>query len=183
MRPRPLNKITKGGFMKNFIKTLIIVSAFLSIGCMQVFATNISNEITTQVNTTNNITDLADYQEKAKGIRAEINALSEQIKELRTYNSSVNAKLKALNEKYKTDKSVISSDTMKQIKELRKSIKSVEAEEKTVTEESTIKALVQNKEYDKALAKLNETLENKKARLKTLQGRNAIWRQIDALIG
>ena len=72
---------------------------------------------------------------------------------------------------------------MKQIKELRKSIKTVDAPEKTITEDGSIKSLVQNKEYDKALAKLHETLEHKKAQLKTLQERNAIWRQIDALIG
>ena len=174
----------KGGFMKNFIKTLIIVSAFLSISCTQAFATNIGNEMTTtQDNITYGITDLADYRVKAKEIRTEINGLTTQIKELKEYNSGVNAKLKALNEKYKTDKSIISNDTMKQIKELRKSIKTVDAPEKTITEDGSIKSLVQNKEYDKALAKLHETLEHKKAQLKTLQERNAIWRQIDALIG
>ena len=42
---------------------------------------------------------------------------------------------------------------------------------------------IKNKEYDKALAKLNETLEAKKEQLGVLQERNAIWHQIDALIG
>lgn len=171
--------------MKKLIKTLIVVSTFLSIGSIQVFASNIDiGETTIQYSANQNENAKAHaYLEKSKAIRAEINDLTTQIKELREYNSSVNAKLKVLNEKYKTDKSVISSETMKQIKELRKSIKTVETQEKTVTEDNTIKTLVQNKEYDKALAKLNETLENKKARLKTLQERNAIWRQIDALIG
>ena len=171
--------------MKKIIKTIFITSAFVTIGIMQSFATNINatNQASNYITGSNeNAKDHA-YIEKSKAIRAEINALNAEIKELREYNSGVSSKLKALNERYKTDKSIISSDTMKQIKELRKSIKTVDKPEKTITEDGSIKSLVQNKEYDKALAKLNETLENKKAQLKTLQERNAIWRQIDALIG
>lgn len=171
--------------MKIFFKTITITLTFLTIGCVQVFATNINdfNAMPNYIAETNaNAKDYA-YIEKSKAIRAEISALTSQIKELKEYNSNVNAKLKSLNEKYKTDKSIISHDAMRQIKELRKSIKTVDMPEKTITEDGSIKSLVQNKEYDKALAKLNETLENKKAQLKTLQERNAIWRQIDALIG
>lgn len=171
--------------MKNIFKALVILSTFLTIGTMQVFATSIEYTVPeTQfiAGSNENAKDHA-YIEKSKAIREEIQTLTTQIKELREYNITVNAKLKALNEKYKIDKSVVSNDTMKQIKELRKSIKTVETQEKTVTENDSIKTLVQNKEYDRALAKLNETLENKKAQLKTLQERSAIWRQIDALIG
>ena len=169
--------------MKKIFKTLLIVTAFLTIGTVQAFATNINaTGLASQYNVDSNAKDHT-YIEKSKAIRAEINALSTQIKELREYNSNVNNKLKALNKQYKTDKSIISNDVMRQIKELRKSIKTVDIPEKTITEDDSIKSLVQNKEYDKALAKLNETLENKKAQLKTLQERNAIWRQIDALIG
>ena len=175
----------KGGFMKKIIKTIFITSAFVTIGIMQSFATNINatNQASNYITGSNENAKDHTYIEKSKAIRAEINALNAEIKELREYNSGVSSKLKALNERYKTDKSIISSDTMKQIKELRKSIKTVDKPEKTITEDGSIKSLVQNKEYDKALAKLNETLENKKAQLKTLQERNAIWRQIDALIG
>ena len=169
--------------MKRIISTIFITTAFLIIGAMQAFATNINatNPASTYI-ADSNATDYS-YIEKSKAIRAEINAISAQIKELREYNSNVNNKLKALNKQYKTDKSIISNDVMRQIKELRKSIKTVDIPEKTITEDDSIKSLVQNKEYDKALAKLNETLENKKNQLKTLQERNAIWRQIDALIG
>ena len=171
--------------MKRIISTLFITTAFLIIGAMQAFATsvNAANPVAQYIIGANeNAKDNA-YIEKSKAIRAEINTISAQIKELREYNSNVNNKLKALNKQYKTDKSIISNDVMRQIKELRKSIKTVDIPEKTITEDDSIKSLVQNKEYDKALAKLNETLENKKNQLKTLQERNAIWRQIDALIG
>ncbi len=170
--------------MKKIFKTLLIVTAFLTIGTVQAFATNISgvNPVSQYIAGSNeNAKDHA-YIEKSKAIRAEIDILNTQIKGLREYNESVSNKLKTLNEKYKTDKSIISNDTMRKIKELRKSIKTVDRPEKTITEDDSIKSLVQNKEYDKALAKLNETLENKKSELKTLQERNAIWRQIDALI-
>ena len=171
--------------MKRTINTLFITFAFLAIGTMQAFATNVNatNPASKYVAGANENRKDHAYIEKSKAIRAEINALTTQIKELKDYNASVSNKLKSLNEKYKTDKSIISSDVMKQIKELRKSIKTVDKPEKTITEDGSIKSLVQNKEYDKALTKLNETLDNKKAQLKTLQERNAIWRQIDALIG
>ena len=170
--------------MKNIIKTFIVISTFLTIGAIQAFASNvnIAKQIPQYTGANANAADHA-YIEKSKAIRAEINEITIQIKTLKEYNASVNEKLKALNNQYKTDKSIISNDVMRQIKELRKSIKTVDMPEKTITEDGSIKSLVQNKEYDKALAKLNETLENKKAQLKTLQERNAIWRQIDALIG
>ena len=170
--------------MKNIIKTFIVISTFLTIGAIQAFASNVSiaKQIPQYTGANANAADHA-YIEKSKAIRAEINEITIQIKTLKEYNASVNEKLKALNNQYKTDKSIISNDVMRQIKELRKSIKTVDMPEKTITEDGSIKSLVQNKEYDKALAKLNETLENKKAQLKTLQERNAIWRQIDALIG
>lgn len=179
--------------MKNFFKTTFITMAFLTIGAIQVFATNVNiynpgvqyinnNIAESQYIDSNDTAEAKSYRKKANAIRSEINTITIQIKELKEYNAGVNAKLKALNEQYKTDKSIISSDNMRQIKELRKSIKTVETPEKTVTEDGSIKTLVQNKEYDRALAKLNETLENKKTQLKTLQERTAIWRQIDALI-
>lgn len=172
-------------FMNSFLKTSFIATAFLIMGTMQAFATNvnIANPTMQFTQVPNENAKDHTYIEKSKAIRAEINALTAQIKELRDYNSSVNNKLKALNEQYKFNKSIMPNDVMKQIKELRRSIKTVDMPEKTITEDDSIKSLVQNKEYDKALAKLNETLENKKMQLKTLQERNAIWRQIDALIG
>ena len=171
--------------MKNIFKALIIATSFLTIGTMQVFATNVegTNPVTKYVTSSNSNAKDHAYIEKSNAIREEIKTLNNQIKELREFNQSVNSKLKTLSEKYKADKNSVSSDTMQQIKELRKQIKTVEAPEKTVTEDDSIKTLVQNKEYDKALTKLNETLEHKKEQLKTLQERNAIWRQIDALIG
>ena len=187
--------------MKNLFKTLVIITTFLTVGTMQVFATNVEMvediESTDIVETSDNmesneslqiidnmeITDRADYMVRAKAIRSEIETITNQIKLLKEYNANVNAKLKDLNEKYKTDKSSISSDTMKQVKELRRSLQDIEKREKTVTEDTTIKSLIQNKEYDKAIARLNEILTAKKAQLKVVQDRNAIWRQIDALIG
>lgn len=171
--------------MKNIIKTFTITLTFLTLCSVQAFANNVNNTnpVSKYVAGSNENAKNHAYIEKSNAIRAEINAITVQIKELKEYNSNVSNKLKSLNEKYKTDKNVISSDTMKKIKELRKSIKTVDKPEKTITEDDSIKSLVQNKEYDKALAKLNETLENKKTQLKTLQERNAIWRQIDALIG
>lgn len=175
----------KGGFMKNIIKTFTITLTFLTLCSVQAFANNVNstNPVSKYVAGSNENAKNHAYIEKSNAIRAEINAITVQIKELKEYNSNVSNKLKSLNEKYKEDKNVISSDTMKKIKELRKSIKTVDKPEKTITEDDSIKSLVQNKEYDKALEKLNETLENKKTQLKTLQERNAIWRQIDALIG
>ena len=171
--------------MKNIVKTFTITLTFLTLCSAQAFANNVNNTnpVSKYVVSSNENAKNHAYIEKSNAIRAEINAITVQIKELKEYNSNVSNKLKSLNEKYKTDKNVISSDTMKKIKELRKSIKTVDKPEKTITEDDSIKSLVQNKEYDKALAKLSETLENKKTQLKTLQERNAIWRQIDALIG
>ena len=187
--------------MKNIFKALVIASTLLTIGSMQTFATNttiiddigntdiietdgnIESSEALQIIDSMGIVDRSNYTEKAKAIRAEIETITSQIKELKEYNANVNAKLKDLNEKYKTDKNIISNDTMKQVKELRKSLQNIEKREKTVTEDTTIKSLIQNKEYDKAIARLNEILEAKKAQLKVVQDRNAIWRQIDALIG
>ena len=170
--------------MKNLFKIALLTITIVSLGSITVFATNVNEDSYVQENTTSsNVNAKRAYQQKAKAIRADISTYTSQIKKLNEYIASVKSKLKTLDEKYKIDKNSVSSDTMKQIKELRKSIKIVETPEKTVSEDTTAKSLVQNKEYDKALAKLNETLENKKAQLKTLQERNAIWRQIDALIG
>ena len=171
--------------MKNIIKALIVTTTFLTIGSMQVFATNVegANPVANYITSSNSNAKDHAYIEKSKAIREEIKTLNIQIKELREYNQSVNAKLKTLSEKYKADKNSVSGDIMQQVKELRKQIKTVDTPERTVTEDDSIKTLVQNREYDKALAKLNETLEHKKEQLKTLQERNAIWRQIDALIG
>ena len=46
-----------------------------------------------------------------------------------------------------------------------------------------LKSLVKNGQYDKALKRLNTILEAKKEQLKVVKERNAIWHQIDALIG
>ncbi|MBO6119563.1 MAG: hypothetical protein J6P02_03790 [Lachnospiraceae bacterium] len=171
--------------MKNLSKTIIFVVAISTTLAMQTFATNINplNKVTKYTTSSNSNAMAHAYLEKANAIRAEISTYNTKIKDLREYNQNVNQKLKTLNEQYKTNKSIISSEKMKQIKELRKSIKTTEKNEKFVTEDNSIKSLVENKEYDKALAKLNETLEAKKEQLGVLQERNAIWHQIDALIG
>ncbi len=169
--------------MKNLLKAIIIMTTLFSIGNMATFASNATNPVAKFVTSNNTDAKAHAYLEKANAIRAEISTYTNQIKELREYNNKVNAKLKDLNTKYKTNKNIISADKMKQIKELRKSLQSIEKQEKTVTEDDSIKTLVKNKEYDKALNKLNETLEAKKTQLKVVQERNAIWHQIDALIG
>lgn len=171
--------------MKKVLKTLFVLSVFLTISTLNAFAnnTNSTMSVSKYITESNENSKAHAYIEKSKLIREEINNLTITIKNLKEYNSKVNAKLKELNEKYKADKNVISSDVMKQIKELRKSIQTTEMPEKTVSEDDSIKSMIQNKEYDRALAKLNETLEHKKEQLKTLQERNAIWHQIDALIG
>lgn len=169
--------------MKNLLKVIMFISMILSIGSMTAFATNTKNPVSKYITNDNKDAKAHAYIEKSNAIRAEINIYTTKIKELREFNESVNAKLKELNAKYKSDKSIVSSDKMKQIKELKKSLQSVEKQEKLVTEDDSIKTLVKNKEYDKALNKLNETLEAKKTQLKVVQERNAIWHQIDALIG
>ena len=170
--------------MKNFLKILTVMAVTFTVGGMQVFAlgVNTPNPATFATSTNSNALNHA-YLEKANAIRAEIDIYTGQIKEMNEYNKAVNQKLKTLNEKYKADKNSFSSDKMKQINELRKSIEKREKKEKSVTEDNSIKSLVQNQEYDKALERLNEILEAKKEQLKVVQERNAIWRQIDALIG
>ena len=170
--------------MKNLLKIMAVMAVTFTLSGMQVFALGVNNQIPETFTTSSNSNALAHaYLEKAGAIRAEINTYTNQIKEMNEYNKSVNQKLKSLNEKYKTDKNSFPSDKMKQIKELRKSIEKREKKEKSVTEDNSIKSLVQNKEYDKALERLNEILEAKKEQLKVVQERNAIWRQIDAIIG
>ena len=170
--------------MKNFLKIAIVMTATFTIGIMQVFALGANNQMAASFATSSNPDAISHaYLEKAKTIRAEINSYTAQIKEMNEYNKSINQKLKVINEQYKIDKNSFSSDKLKQIKELRKSIEKREKKETTVTEDNSVKSLVQNKEYDKALARLNEILEAKKEQLKVVQERNAIWRQIDALIG
>lgn len=171
--------------MKNFLKITLLTTSLIIMASIEAFATNVSiqDSLAEYETITDTSLEAKAYREQAKIIRAEIDTYTSQIKEIRDYNSSVNQKLKALNERYKADKNSISNDKMKQIKELRKSIKSNEKNEKTVKEDSSIKSLVKNKEYNKALARLNEILEEKKEQLRILQERNAIWRQIDALIG
>lgn len=170
--------------MKNFLKIAIVMTATFTIGIMQVFALGANNQMAAAFATSSNPDAISHaYLEKAKAIRAEINSYTAQIKEMNEYNKSINQKLKVINEQYKKDKNSFSSDKLKQIKALRKSIEKREKNEQTVTEDNSVKSLVQNKEYDKALARLNEILEAKKEQLKVVQERNAIWRQIDALIG
>lgn len=171
--------------MKNIFKATILIISLLTIGSIQVFATNVDIQGATSeyAESSDTSAEAKAYNEKAKAIRAEINTYTSQIKELREYNNSVSKKVKTIGEKYKADKSSFPSGKLKQIKELRKSIKTTDKKEKTVTEKDSVKSLVQNKEYDKALARLNEILEAKKEQLKVLQERNAIWRQIDAIIG
>ena len=171
--------------MKNILKISLLTASLIIIASVEAFATNasIQDSLAEYEVIADTSLEAKEYREQAKIIRTEINTYTSQIKEIRDYNSSVNQKLKALSEQYKIDKNSISNDKMKQIKELRKSIKTNEKVEKTVTEDSSIKSLVKNKEYDKALARLNEILEAKKDQLRVLQEKNAIWRQIDALIG
>ena len=164
----------KVNIMKKLLKATIVLAAIFTIGSMQVFATGSNATPSTETQA---------YLAKANVIRAEIDAYTTQIKEMNEYNSSVNQKVKALNEQYKANKDSATSEKLKNIKELRKSIKTTGQKEKTVREDNAIKSLVQNKEYDKALERLNEILEAKKEQLKVVQERNAIWRQIDAIIG
>ena len=168
--------------MKKLLKAIIAFSTILTICNPSVFASNAKNPVAKYVTSENKDAKAHAYIEKANNIRAEINTYTTQIKELKAYNSSINAKLKKLNEKYKADKSIIDSTKMRQIKELRKSIKSNENKEKVVTEDDSIKSLVKNGQYDKALEKLNTILEAKKEQLRVVKERNAIWHQIDALI-
>lgn len=171
--------------MKNIFKATLLIISILTLGSMQVFATNVDSQNfgSEYIESSDTSAEAKAYNDKAKTIRAEINTYNSQIKEIRDYNNSVSHKVKTISEKYKADKNSFSSDKLKQIKELRKSIKSNNKKEKTVTEKDSVKSLVQNKEYDKALARLNEILASKKEQLKVLQERNAIWRQIDAIIG
>ena len=160
--------------MKKFLKVILVLSAIFTVGSMQAFATS-SNA--------NPYTRNHAYLEKANAIKSEIDTYTAQIKAMTEYNSSVNQKVKALNEQYKLTKDNVTNEKLKKIKELRKSIKTTNQKEKTVKEDNAIKSLIQNQEYDKALERLNEILAEKKEQLKTVQERNAIWRQIDALIG
>lgn len=169
--------------MKGLLKITILLSAIFTIIITNVITTKAQSPVSKYVTNENTDSKTHAYLEKANAIRTQINAYTTQIKELKDYNSKINAKLKELNKKLKENKDIISSDKMKQIKELRKSLKTVEKKEKIVTEDDSIKSLVKNKEYDKALNKLNETLEAKKEQLKVIKERNAIWHQIDALIG
>lgn len=170
--------------MKNLFKIMAVIAMTFTLGGMQVFALGVNSQIPSTFASSSN-SDFAShaYLEKANAIRLEINTYTNQIKEMNEYNISVNQKLNNLNERYKADKNSFSSDKMRQIKELRKSIERKENKEKSVTEDNSIKSLVQNKEYDKALERLNEILAAKKEQLKVVQERNAIWRQIDAIIG
>ena len=106
--------------MKNIFKTALLIISILTIGSMQVFATNADLETSTSeyVETTDTSLEAKAYNEKAKALRAEINTYTSQIKELREYNNSVSKKVKTISEKYKADKNSFSSDKLKQIKEL-----------------------------------------------------------------
>ena len=170
--------------MKNLFKIALLTITIVSLGSITVFATNVNEDSYVQENTTSsNVNAKRAYQQKAKAIRADISTYTSQIKELNEYIASVKSKLKTLDEKYKTDKNSVSSDTMKQIKELRKSIQKSEKKERVLNEDDSIKTLVKNEQYDTALERLNQILEAKKEQLKVVEEKNAIWHQIDALIG
>lgn len=165
--------------MKNLFKAVITLTIILSIGSMTAFAANQNKSALTAEQKAAR----QEYKQKADVIRSEINVYTTQIKELKEYNAKVNSKVKELNQMYKADKNSVDSDKMKQIKELRKSIQNIEKQEKIVNEDDSVKSLANSGQYDKALERLNQILEAKKAQLKVVQERNAIWHQIDALIG
>ena len=175
--------------MKYLLKVNLIAIAFTTLICLNAYADGFAPDIATVANldyaklANTNITNEETYTLLSNAIRLEIDVYNNQIKELNIYNQSVNAKLKDLEQKYKTDKNIISNEDMKKVRELRKSLKTYSTKEKTITEDNSIKNLVQNKEYEKALEKLNLTLDAKKEQLKSVQYENAIWHQIDALIG
>lgn len=124
----------------------------------------------------------AEYLSKSKIIRDDINLYTNKIKELNEYTKKVNNSCKQIEEKYKTDKNIIPSDTMRQIKDLKKTIKNEEPKEKNILEEESIESLVQNREYNKALNKLNNILDAKKVQLKATEEKAEIWKKIDNLI-
>ena len=171
--------------MKTFIKATFLFTIIFSLNTTNILANGLNNiDINKQiVLSTSSQTIRQDYIDKSNVLKTEIDTLTNKIKELNEYNSAVNQKLKVISDLYKTNKNIISSEKMKQIKELRKQVNSRENRENTISEDNSIKTFVKNKEYDKALEKYNLILEAKKEQYKVVLDRNAIWRQIDALIG
>lgn len=172
-------------YMKNYIRALVIISATIFITSTQVYAEKVNYEYA--ISTDSIIIDDSDeaqlYKEKAKLIRDEIVNYASQIKVLKEYNLSVSQKFIEINKKYRENKDSFPSEKMAQIKELKKSIIYNKNKEKTVSAENSLYTLEKNRQYDKALLRLEEILATKKELLKITQENNAIWHQIDAIIG
>ena len=77
--------------MKNIIKALIITTTFLTIGSMQVFATNVegANPVANYITSSNSNAKDHAYIEKSKAIREEIKTLNiQELFNLMTLNST-----------------------------------------------------------------------------------------------
>lgn len=161
---------------KSFIKKILLILTMVIMDGTLTFAASEVADAKSAIDKENI------YIEKSKSIKININDLNTQIKEINAYNLTVNNKLDELNELYKTDKSIISYDTMKKVKEIRRAIKDTVRKEKSITEEESVSSLVQKKEYDKALERLNGILEEKKEQYKDAEKKSALWKEIDSLI-
>lgn len=128
----------------------------------------------------------AEYKEAVAPVKAELQALEEEMKPLREENKAAAARYNSVRLSKKESGSLsVSKDTWQQAKELRKQITAIRKD----MGESTAKSLrlktkeaLKAKDFDTALQNMNQLLEQKKARQESLKEIHGIWQQIDALL-
>lgn len=154
--------------MKRYVKTLGAAAAISCLMTVPAMAAETRRE----------------YKEAAAPVRSEINAVSEQIEEIREANQESAAHFKAerLARKGKGAGS-LDMEAWDQAKELRSRIAEIrgrmDPRTKTLRQEAREAAKEEN--YDLSLQKLDQVLEQKKAALDSLTEIRQLWEEIDAL--
>lgn len=128
-----------------------------------------------------------EYRTEAAVIQNEMKALEEEITPLKEENADISEKYSAVKAAWKEGQSLsISEENWEKARELRHEIKSVRETLSGISakgQRASIKTAVQNGEYDSALAAMDQLLESKKAALEPTKQINAIWKQIEELLG
>ena len=132
--------------------------------------------------------------ETRDGFKAETSVLYEQMQELNTQintlrqqNNEFSKNYRELGKEYRENGTLpVSEETWNAIKEIRQELTEYQSskESSTVKEmRAAAKAAAENGDYDGALATINQVLQSKQTRLESAKAANALWLEIQALLG
>ena len=127
-----------------------------------------------------------EYREEAAPIRAELQALEEQMKPLREENSSLSARYREI-AAVKKETGVLNVDqsVWKEARELRRRIADINKArgESTVADlRKAAKVSAEQEDFDSAIRSLENALTEKKSRYESLKEINRLWSEIDQLL-